>query len=371
MTNDEFKKIKVALFIDRLIKLGGAEKVLDQFLLMFPKAPVYTTIYSAKGTAKKYQSRKIITSFLQKIPGAVRFERYLLPLFPKAIETFDFSKFDLVISDNYSFGQGIKIRKPTIHISYCHTPTRFLWHEYQLGKKKAGSAAAIFDFFVPYLRKWDRRAAGRPDFIVANSQNISQRIKKYFGREADKVIFPPVDLMSGKKDIEKEEYYLIISRLESHKKTDLAIRAFNQNEKNLKIIGSGQESRRLKKLARKNIDFLGGISDNEKVGYLRKAKALIFPQEEDFGIVACEAQMFGTPVIAYGKGGALETIKDGISGLFFPKQTPNSLNQAIKKFEKKKWNQIAIKNWAKKFNQKRFQKEWNLLIKKLMKEKYV
>lgn len=364
---------------DRLIKLGGAEKVLDQFLIMFPKAPVYTTIYNSRATKNKYANRKIKTSFLQKIPFATKLERYLLPLFPKAVESFDFSGYDLVISNTYSFGKGVITKKPTIHISYCHTPTRFLWHEIDKGMEKAGIVKKIFEAFLPSLRKWDLKASKRPDYIVANSENISKRMEKYYHRKADAIIYPPCDgnpkskisreagSRSAKQNPKsRENFYLVLSRLEIHKKVDLAVETFNQNGKKLIIIGGGSEEKKLKKMAKGNIVFLGEISDNGKREYLKKARALIFPQVEDFGIVPLEAQAYGMPVIAYGLGGAVETVKNNQTGLFFKEQTAGSLNNAIKRFEKKSWNQKEIKKWAEKFNQKRFKKEWFNLIEKFI-----
>lgn len=366
----QMSKLKIAIFQDRLIKLGGAERVLDGFIKLFPQAPVYTTIYNVRGTAGHYAKKKIRTSFLQKIPFSAQLERYLTPLFPKAVESFDFSKFHFVISNTYSFGKGVITKKPTLHLCYCHTPTRFLWHQHKEAMRKAGWTKFFFYLFLPYLRSWDKKASQRPDFLVANSINIQNRIRKYYQREADEIIFPAISnlpYLKNLKSIKRQNFYLIISRLEIHKAIDLAVKVFNQNKKQLKIIGRGSELKNLSRLANSNIEFLNEIDDNIKWNYLSRAKALIFPQEEDFGIVACEAQWFGTPVIAYGKGGALETVKNGATGLFFNRQTPASLNETIKKFERKKWNHRAIHQWAKQFKEETFLNKWKNLIKKLKK----
>ena len=344
---------------DYLTQFGGGERVLAALCEMFPEAPIFTLIYDEKRTNGIFKDRKIYTSFLQKIPGAKKFFRGLIWLMPLAIEQFDLSDFDTVISVSHSFGKGIITKPRTKHICYCLTPTRYLWHTPGLPLKP------FSQLILNYLIKWDYRAAQRPDFFIADSENVQQRIKKYYNRES-KVIYPPAEIGKFYISSEPKNYFLMVGRMVPYKRVDIAIEAFsNLPQEQLLIIGDWSLNSKFKlmnKFRARNIKFLGRVSDSELPKYYANCKALIFPQEEDFGIVPLETMASGRPVIAYKAGGALETVIDEETGLFFNEQNPESLIEAIKKFEENNFHQEKIQKHAKKFDKKVFKKKISKLI---------
>ena len=348
--------MKIALVHDYLTQLGGGEKVLSALCEMFPEAPIYTLIYDKKCTDGIFKNRKIHTSFLQKIPGAKKFFRGLIWLMPLAVEQFDFSSFDLVISVSHSYGKGIITKPGTKHICYCLTPTRYLWHDAGLPFKPVSS------FLLTYLRTWDYQAAQRVDHFIADSETVRQRIKKYYGRDSE-VIYPPVGMPHGSNSIPvrlvSAGYFLMVGRMVPYKRFDLAVEAFTKlSDERLLIVGDGPERKKLevrsKKLGAKNIKFIGRVPDLELQKYYAGCKALIFPQEEDFGIVPIEAMAAGRPVIAFRAGGAMETVKKGETGLFFHEQTPEALVAAVKSFDETKFNPEKIRRHAERFDKKVF-----------------
>lgn len=370
--------MRIALVYDRVNKWGGAERVLLALHELFPEAPIYTSVYSA-GTSSVYNPEtaswarvfpKVYTSFLQHWRWARMHHEWLAPLMPIAFESFSFDEYDLVISVTSEAAKGIITKPHTRHICYCLTPTRYLWSGYDtyLGD---GFKRWITKLMVGYLRKWDKVASQRPDVMVGISETVAGRIKRYYDRESE-VVYPPVDIHLGGVMASPStalgiqpatirgvsgEYFLLVSRLVSYKRVELAVEAFNELGLPLVVVGIGSEERRLKKMAGKNIHFVGQLTDEELASYYKEAQALIFPQEEDFGIVAVEAQSFGTPVIAFGGGGALETVIPGKTGEFFSPQTTGALMDIVKKFDKKKYDPAnTIKN-AQKFSKSRFVKE--------------
>lgn len=373
--------MKVALVYDRVNKIGGAERVLETLHQIWPEAPLYTAVYYPQSApwAKRF---KVIPSFLDKFPFAKRRHEAYPYLMPLAFESFSFDDYDVVISITSEAAKGIITKPKTLHICYCLTPTRYLWSGYEnYFENKA------FRFLtkpiVAYLRSWDKIAAQRPDIYLATCENVKKRIKKYYGRDS-KVIYPPVDIekwqMSKKKEI--EDYFLVVSRLVGYKKVDLAIEAFNQLSLPLKIIGAGRQIGKLRKMAQKNIEFSGQLTDKELLGYYQRCQAVIFPQEEDFGLVPLEAQASGRPVIAYGKGGALETVVDPAksrrnvriagqeaTGLFFTSQTPEALIRAVKRFETMKFSPQACQRNAERFSQARFKQEIKGFVEQQWKKK--
>jgi glycosyltransferase involved in cell wall biosynthesis len=325
--------MKVAIIYDRVNKWGGAERVLLALHEIFPEAPLYTSVYDSKGAPWAKVFPAVVASFLQKFPFAKSNHELFAPLMPLAFESFDFSDFDLVISVTSEAAKGIRTKPGTLHICYCLTPTRYLWSHSDEYFKNA-DIKVLAKPFVDYLRKWDKVAAARPDRIIAISTEVKNRIKKYYDRDSD-IIFPPVNATST--DINRKnrgEYYLVVSRLVGYKKVDLAVEAFNRLGYPLIIVGTGKEEKKLKHKARNNIKFVGQVSEKDLAMYYKGAKALIMPQEEDFGIVAVEAQSIGVPVVAYKKGGAIDTVISDRTGVFFEEQKPESLIEAIKKFEK-------------------------------------
>jgi glycosyltransferase involved in cell wall biosynthesis len=359
---------KVALVYDRVNKWGGAERVLLALHEIFPDAVLFTSVYDQKKADWAKIFPKVIPSFLQKIPYLQDKHEFLGTFMPGAFESFDLTGFDLVISVTSEAAKGVIAKPGTKHLCYCLTPTRYLWNAYNIYFPKGDFLRYLAFPAVWYLRKWERIAARRPDKIIAISSAIKKRIKKYYGRDSQ-IIFPPVEIdkftnskLNEKLKMKNGKYFLIVSRLVPYKKVDLAVKAFNKLGYPLLIIGKGTEEKKLKSIARKNIKFVREVSEKKLVEYYQRAKALIMPQEEDFGIVAIEAQAAGTPVIAYKAGGALDTIIEGKTGIFFEKQTVKNLIEVIRKFNKFKFTQEDLIKNAAKFSKKRFKQEFLDLI---------
>ncbi|MFA6493016.1 MAG: glycosyltransferase [Patescibacteria group bacterium] len=356
MAKNQLKNLKIAIVVEELTQLGGAERLLDYYLEMFPEVPVYTIIWDKDKTLHRYDKFDIRPSFIQKLPFAVKNYKWYLSLMPKAIESFDLSKYDVVLSITSALVKGIKTNPNQLHICYCNTPTRWLWSD-----SKSYLKTAPIPFFIRplmpalmlYLKKWDLKASKNPDFFIANSENVKKRIKKYYNRESDP-IFVPVDCRQFKVHKDKGQYYLIVSRLEPYKKVDLVINAFKKLKLPLKIVGSGTRFDELKKSVPKNIELIGRVSDEELAKMYENSIATIFPQEEDAGIVPLESMAAGRPVIAYGKGGALETVIDGKTGVLFEKQTTQSLVTAVKRFKKMNFNSKLIRAHAEMFDKELF-----------------
>lgn len=358
--------MKIALVHDQLNQFGGAERVLLELSDIFPDAPIYTLVYDKDKMNGAFDGKDIRTSFIQRFPLnlGINFFKYFLNLMPQAIETFDLGEYDLVISSSSAFAKGVITKTNTTHVCYCHTPTRYLWddtHSYVADLNLPKIAKIFVRKSLLKIRQWDFIASQRPDYYIANSEFVKNRIKKFY-RKDSVVIVPPVD--DPKIDpVNKDEigdYFLIVTRLRPYKKVDLAIQAFNElpSKYKLKIIGTGEYEYELKKMVvNDNIEFLDYQPDDKKFEYLKKCIAFINPQEEDFGITPVEAMMVGRPVIAYKKGGALETVMPGLSGEFFEKQTKEDLKNAIINFDHTKYNPIEIKNYAQKFNKDRFREQ--------------
>ena len=357
--------MKVALIYDRVNKWGGAERVLLALHEVFPKADLFTAVYSPSKAKWAKVFPKVVPSFLQKIPFANSNHEFLGTLTPIAFETFDFAGYDLAISVTSEAAKGIITRPGTVHICYCLTPTRYLWSARDYYFDKPPAKFRFIPFFkyisrplVKHLKTWDKMAAQRPDKMIAISTAVKERIKKYYQRDAH-VIFPPVDTNKfTPKGEKKGNCYLVVSRLIPYKRVDLAIAAFNKLGLPLLIVGSGSEEGRLKKLAKRNIKFAGEVSDEKLVDYYRRSKALIFPQEEDFGIAAVEALASGTPVIAFKAGGALDIVIPGTTGIFFTRQSVNSLISAVRKFQRLKFNPESLRGSTEAFSKERFKKEF-------------
>ncbi len=364
---------KVAIVCDWLKDKGGAEQVVADLLEIFPGADVYASVYFGEKFGKTFDGHRIFTSFLQKIPF-VRSHPKMFPfLRPYAFESFDFTGYDLVISSSSAESKGVITKPETLHVSYCHSPTRYYWshaHEYR-DRLEFGIfnplARLCMPWFLKGLRQWDRLAADRVDAFVANSRNTAMRVAKYYRRESE-VITPGIDSEKFALETAKEDFYLAVGRIIPYKRFDLLVDAFNENGKPLKIL-TGTENALFKELfarSNPNIEWIVGASDEEKAGYFGKARAFVFPPEEDFGLVPIEAMMCGTPVIAYGKGGALETVRDGLSGVFFDEPTPESLNEAIGRFEATRFSAYDIRQYALKFDKRIFQEKFLKYVEGLM-----
>ncbi len=364
--------MRVALVHDYLTQLGGGERVLKALSEIFPHAPIFTLVYNRERVGNDFPPSRVKTSFLQKFPFAKTHHRLYPSLMPFAAEQFDLSKYDLVISDSASYAKGVITGANTLHISYCHTPLRYAWddsHRYVREFRMNPLARFVSPLLLNYIRTWDRLAAFRVDVFIANSFFVKSRIKKYYQRDAE-VIYPPVDTefyKAGSKN-KKGNYYLIVSRLLPYKKIDVAILAFNKLKLPLRIIGEGPEEKGLKKISGPNVKFLGRLSDKETREYYQNCRAFIFPQEEDFGIAPIEAMAAGKPVIAYKGGGALESVKEGISGIFFERQEPADLIKALKRFKSHKFEPKRICEEAHRFDKRIFKNKIKEFIMKKWRE---
>ncbi|MBR7064244.1 MAG: glycosyltransferase [Treponema sp.] len=369
------KNLKVAIVHDWLVNYGGAESVVESILKLFPDADIFTLLCDREKIAPHFQNNRIITSNLQRIPFATKLYTKLLKFMPRAFESFDFSDYDLVISSSSSCAKGIITPIDVPHIAYIHTPMRYAWDLFFDYQKRSGRLTRFFmNQWMSEIRMWDYISSQRIDILIANSSYIAHRIKKFWAKEAT-VIYPPVhteNFFALKNPT--SDYYITFSRLVPYKRIDLAILACKRLGKRLVVIGGGSEAKKLKSLSKGgNITFTGRISYEEVLPYLQNCKALIFPAEEDFGITPLEVQSCGRPVIAFGKGGATETVIHEKTGILFEKQTTESLCNAITLFEKleKKgtFKSQIICTHAKKFNEDVFLKKFQNLVTKTITKK--
>ena len=360
-------KPRVAIVCDWLVSRGGAERVISAISDMFPHAPIYTAIYNQKNFPE-FSEKQVITSFIQRLPFSTKKHYLYLPLMPYAFEQFDFSNFDIVISSSHSCSKGIITKPQTLHICYCHSPMMYAWdscHQYfeQYGIPSLLKTTARK--FLHEIRMWDRLAAERVDFFIANSTHVKNRIKKYYRKDSD-VIYPPIETQKFNISSKEGTYFLAVGRLTSYKRFDLLVEVFNDLKIPLVIVGSGREENRLKKMAGRFITFLGNIPDYELNEIYQKSIALVFPQAEDFGIIPLEAMSCGKPVIALSEGGALETVIPGSTGLFFTEQTKEALKKTVLEFSALKWNRQEIRAHAEKFDKHVFESN----LKRFIDEKW-
>jgi glycosyltransferase involved in cell wall biosynthesis len=346
------RPLRVALVHDWLTGMRGGEKCLEVMCELFPDAPIYTLLHVKGAMSPLIESKTIHTSFLQRFPFVEQKYRMYLPLFPFAIEAFDFSDYDLLLSTSHCVAKGAKPRGDALHLCYCFTPMRYVYEMYDeyFGKGQAGMATRMaMKIVAPLLRAWDKKTADRVHHFVAISEHVRQRIYRHYGRDAE-VIFPPVDTAKFQASRRDKGYYLIVSALVPYKKVDLAVKAFNKIGKRLIIVGKGPDEEKLRYLAKPNVEFVGWKSDDELALLYAGCTALVFPGEEDFGIVPLEAMASGKAVIAYGKGGALETVQDGLSGVFFYEQTVEALEIAVSKAEQMQFDVENVRNRALRFS---------------------
>jgi len=361
---------KVALVHDWLVTAGGAEKVLWQFHLLFPQAPIYTLVYDPSCGGGMFRECDVRTTWLQKLPFATRLYKNMLTLMPGAWERLDLTEYDLVLSSCSSCCKGVITRPDAVHVCYCHTPTRYVWDFYYQYLKNSGALKKlVMPGMIHKMRIWDRLAADRVDYYISNSNFIAERIQKYYRREA-KTIYPPVHINDYPLVEQPDDYYLIVSRFVYYKRIDLAVEACTRLGKRLVIVGGGDEEKKLRALAGPTIEFVGRVDDATMMQYYSHAKAFLFPGEEDFGITPVEAQSAGCPVLAYGRGGALETVQGGKTGLFFPEQTVESLMECITRFEKNgvEFSRSQIRQHSLQFDEERFRNEIWQVCKKYLPE---
>ncbi len=366
--------MKTVLIHDWLVTLGGAEKVLESIYEIYP-SPIFTLVKNDRnliGTI--FEKANIKTSFIQRLPKAKTFYRNYLLFFPLAIEQFDLSEYDIIISSSHAVAKGVLTNSNQLHICYCHTPIRYAWdlyHKYlnETGFSK-GLKGFLTKFILHYIRIWDLTTVNRVDYFIANSKYVAKRIAKIYRRQAT-VIYPPVDIDKFEVFTKKENFFVTASRIVPYKKIDLIVEAFSQMpDKKLIVIGDGPDLKKIKRKAGKNIEFLGYQPFNNLKYYLQRAKAFIFAAEEDFGILPVEAQACGTPVIAYGRGGVTETVIENKTGLFFKEQSVENLINTIKHFEKveDQFDPLEIRKNAERFNKERFKKEFKSFVDKKIEE---
>lgn len=352
--------------------MRGGEKVLESLCECFPEADIYTHVIDKDSVSRVINRHKIYTTFIQKLPQSNRRYQKYLPLMPLALEQLDLRNYDLVISSESGPAKGVITSPDTIHICYCHTPMRYVWDMYQDYLKNAGHITRLLmPPLIHYLRLWDYSTASRVDRFIANSGHVAKRIQKHYRRDAT-VIYPPVDTAAFTQSATPEDFYLIVGQLVGYKRTDLAVEAFNHTGKTLIIIGDGEQFNQLRAQAKPNVKVIGRQPFSVIRDHYAKCKALIFPGEEDFGIVPVEAMASGRPVIAYRKGGACETILEGVTGLFFEQQTSEALIQSIEYYEatQQQFSSERIIQHAQSFDKEIFKIKIKQFIEEALTEKH-
>ncbi len=359
--------MRVAIVHDWLNGMRGGEKVLEALLDMFPSAPVFTLFHEPGKVSSVIESHPIVTSRLHNVPGVFRFYRNLLPFFPAAIESLDIGGYDLIVSSSHAAAKGIR-KTGARHICYCHTPMRYIW-DAEEDYRMSLAARLVFRAIRPGLRRWDVETAGRVDHFIANSHFVAGRLRKYYGRESD-VVPPPIDtdFFSLSQNSAREGFYLAAGALVPYKRFDVVIRAFNALGKRLVVAGSGPGLRRLRGLANANVDVRGWVSNEELRRLYRTAKAIVCAAREDFGMVAVEAQACGCPVIAYGRGGLPEIVRDGVNGLLFEDQSEQAVAEAVGRFERQSWPAAQVREGVERYSRETFQSEIRRILEKVAPE---
>lgn len=344
-TTEHKKRFKIAFICDWLTAMRGGERCLEAICEIYPDADIFTLVHFQGSVSETIETHKIQTSYIQRLPGSIKNFRIYLPLFPHAIQKFDLSGYDCVLSFSHCVAKGVKVPEGILHICYCHTPIRYAWHmRNSYLKTLSNPQKMLAERVLNQLKNWDKKTSSRVTHFIANSRNVQNRIKQSYNRNSV-VIYPPIECNRFGISYEDQGYYLIVSALVPYKRIDIAVKAFAAIGQKLVIVGNGPELPRLKSMASANIFFVDNADDNEVVEYLKKCRALIFPGEEDFGIVPLEAQACGKQVIAFGKGGALETVigldqaqstNANATGIFFYEQSPEALQKSISLFEERR-----------------------------------
>lgn len=362
--------MKVAIVHDWLVNYAGSERVLEQIIQLYPSADLFSLIdFLPEGERTFILDKTVRTSFIQKLPFAKNKYRSYLPLMPLAVEQFDLSEYDLIISSCHAVSKGVLTKSDQLHICYCYTPMRYAWDLYHQYLKESGLNTGLKGFIAKlslhYMRMWDYTTAGRVHYFVTGSHFTAERIKRIYGRDAV-VIYPPVDIDAfDLSPLKKDDFYFTASRMVPYKKIDLIVEAFSEMpEKKLIVAGEGPDFRKIKSKAAGNVEFVGHQTADMLRGSMQRAKAFIFAAEEDFGILPVEAQACGTPVIAFGRGGARETVIENETGIFFDEQNVESLISAVNNFEKNQdaFSMAALRKNAERFGKERFKAEFKAFI---------
>lgn len=347
-------QVRVALVHDWLVTLGGADRVLLALHTLFPDAPVFTTLFEPSRLPPAFAALDVRTSWLQRLPHGGGRHRWLVPLMPAAVRAFDLRGYDLVISSSHACAKGAAMPPGAVHICYCYTPMRYAWDQRDAYVASVpGAARPLARAALERLRRWDAAAAASVHHFIAISRFVAERIRRCYGREAE-VIHPPVDTEFFTPGGEAGEFYLAAGRLVPYKRFDLAVEACSRLRLRLVVVGDGPELRRLRASAGPSVEFVGEVPDEALRDYYRRCRALIFPGVEDFGLVPVEAQACGRPVVAYAAGGALESVRDGVTGVFFRRQTPEALSEALLEADRRSFDPAAVRARAEQFSARVF-----------------
>ena len=358
--------MRIAVVHDYFTQLGGAEKVAEELYCMLPNPALFATVALADRMPPRLHDIKVGTSWMQKLPKIKDYYRLYFVLYPFAVGSMDLSAYDLVISSSSGYAKGVRAAPNSIHVCYCHTPMRWAWSYQSYAKRESFgfSQRALLPMFIRELRRWDERASRQPDHFVANSKAIADRIRRAYGRSAE-VIHPPIETERFRLSSEREDYYLILSRLVSYKRVDLAVKSCTQRKRKLLVIGDGPDRQRLEAMAGPSVSFLGRATDEQVEYHAARCRALLFPGEEDFGMAPVEVAAAGRPTIAYRGGGALETIVENVTGVFFDHQTSESLGDAIEAFERQRWSPAVLRRHSETFSVPVFQDRFRSFLKRI------
>jgi glycosyltransferase involved in cell wall biosynthesis len=358
--------MKIAVVHDYFTQLGGAEKVAEELYRMLPSSSLFATVALQECMPPQLNGVPVNTSWMQKAPKIRQYYRFYFLLYPLAVSSMNLSDYDLVISSSSSYAKGVRTNRDSMHVCYCHTPMRWVWsYENYSSRESFGLAQrTLLPVLIRGLRHWDERASRQPDHFVANSKVVAERIRQAYGRCAE-VIHPPIDIDRFHTSTDLEDYYVVLSRLVSYKRVDLAVQACTERRKKLLVIGHGPDRQRLESIAGPSIRFLGRAPDKDVEYYVSRCRGLIFPGEEDFGMAPLEVGAAGRPTIAYRAGGAVETILENITGLFFDRQTARDLGDAIEQFERQEWCSEAIRRHSEKFSIPVFQDRFRSFFRRI------
>jgi glycosyltransferase involved in cell wall biosynthesis len=358
--------MKIAVVHDYFTQLGGAEKVAEELVRMLPSADLHATVALPECMPPELRGVPVNTSWMQNLPGMRRYYRVYFLLYPLALPSLDLCGYDLVLSSSSGYAKGVRTNRDAIHVCYCHTPMRWAWsfENYSAREDMGVAKRLLLPHLVRGLRQWDVGASRQPDHFIANSKTVAARILHAYGRIAE-VIHPPIDVERFRPTQEQEDYYIVLARLVSYKRIDLAVQACNLLGRRLLVIGDGPDRARLMTNAGPTISFLGLLSNASVEHYAARCRALIFPGEEDFGMAPLEIAAAGRPTIAYRAGGAVETIIDGVTGIFFDRQEPKDLAEAIALFERIEWNPAILRRHAEDFSTNVFQARFRFFLAKV------
>ena len=358
--------MKIAIVHDYFTQMGGAELVAEEIYNMLPGADMFATVALRDKLPHSLQNVNIHTSWMQYLPKLDKFYRFYFPIYPFAVHSLDLSSYDLVISSSSGYAKGVRSNPNAIHVCYCHTPMRWVWSfsSYSSREDFGAGIQLLLPPLLRALRHWDKGAARQPDHFVANSQVVAERIERAYGRYSE-VIAPPIDIQRFQIASEQGDYFLVLARLVSYKRIDLAVSAFTKLNKKLMVIGTGPAREKLESLAGPTVHFLGRLSDREVEQYVSKCRALIFPGEEDFGMASVEVAAAGRPTIAFRAGGAIETIIENVTGLFFEEQTVESLMKTVVEFDQHSWFPQQIRKHAEGFSREIFRARFKQFLRRV------